>query len=520
MSRVEVDTGGREERAAVLSLLRVWGASLLATVVGLVVLGVVFYRPIAAAVEVWIGSRTFNHCFLVVPLALYLAWERRSRLIGLAPSPSFWGAVLALASGGLWYVAAATGTREGEQLALLAMVQSLFLALFGTRIYRRMAAPLLFLFFLVPSGEFLVPWLQSFTAKFTVLLLRLAQVPVFSDGVIIETPAGTFEVAEACAGLRFLIASVAFGAFYSLTIYRRPWKRAVFFSFSIVVPVVANGLRAFGIVGLAQITGDAAAAAADHIIYGWLFFSIVLLVLIAVGLSFRDDLGGEAVPASSRRPIAAPAGAATLGLVFAAYLAAIGAPIALLEVNHGRPARVDLSAAINGPAASGGWGVDVQADDWKPVFPMADGEVLKAYGNGSRRAWFYAALFAKPGGEAKLVSSLNRMADPETWIRTASGAAATGSVRPPARVNVERIVSDRRSRLVWWWYWVDGTFTTSPLEVKIRQAKAAILGESGGAAVVAIAVEGVDADESAAARDFLDHLEPVASFLGRVLNAR
>lgn len=523
MSRVELDVVGRGEADSRAAIPRVWGGSLLAAGIGLVVLGVLFFRPMAAAVEVWIGSRTFNHCFLIIPLALYLAWERRSRLVGLAPSPSFWGVFLALASSGLWYVAAATGTREGEQLALLAMVQSLFLASFGTRVYRRMAAPLLFLFFLVPSGEFLVPWLQTFTAKFTVLLLHFVRVPVFSDGVIIDTPAGTFEVAEACAGLRFLIASVAFGAFYSLTIYRRAWKRLVFLSISIVMPIIANGVRAFGIVGLAQITGDAAAATADHIIYGWLFFSVVLLLLIAVGMVFRDDLDGEDGDRTIAHSTTASAGRTALVLVLAAYLAAVGTPVALADLNRGRPARIDVAAVKDGPAVSGDWSADTRPDDWKPVFPMADAEVLKGYRSGPRRAWFYAALFAKPGGEAKLVSSVNRIADAENWTRVASGVAATGSMQPPTAANVERLVSDGRSRLVWWWYCVDGTFATSPLEVKARQAKTALLGADGGAAVVAIAVEvpgDTDDERASAARDFLAHLEPTASFLGRVFDAR
>jgi hypothetical protein len=71
--------------------------------------------------------------------------------------------------------------------------------------------------------------------------------------------------------------------------YRSPVRRAAFIAVSLVVPVIANGARGFGIVYLGHILGSAQAAAADHVIYGWVFFSAVILLLIALGLPFRQD---------------------------------------------------------------------------------------------------------------------------------------------------------------------------------------------------------------------------------------
>src|SRR6185437_3753513 len=104
--------------------------------------------------------------------------------------------------------------------------------------------------------------------------LQLAGIPVFGDGTIIEIPAGTFVVAEACAGLRFLVASVSFGIFYAVLVYRSLSRRVMFIAVSFVLPVIANGFRAFGIVYLAHLSGSAAAVEADHVIYGWGFFAV------------------------------------------------------------------------------------------------------------------------------------------------------------------------------------------------------------------------------------------------------
>jgi hypothetical protein len=71
----------------------------------------------------------------------------------------------------------------------------------------------------------------------------------------------------------------------------------VFILASIVVPVIANGFRALGIVSLGYVLGSAEAAATDHVLYGWIFFSVVILLLIVLGLPFRqDEMASRALP--------------------------------------------------------------------------------------------------------------------------------------------------------------------------------------------------------------------------------
>ncbi|HZU89442.1 MAG TPA: archaeosortase/exosortase family protein, partial [Stellaceae bacterium] len=139
-----------------------------------------------------------------------------------------------------------------------------------------------------------------------------------------EIPEGSFYVADACAGLRFLIASVAFGVLYGCLMYTSPVRRLSFVALSLVVPVIANGFRALGLVVLAHVLGSAAAVETDHVLYGWLFFSIVTFVLILIGLPFRQTArraaaaAGERASPNPRAPIAALAGAAAVVVVLSA----------------------------------------------------------------------------------------------------------------------------------------------------------------------------------------------------------
>jgi exosortase A len=320
-----VRTAGRDLRAALPALI-----------VALVAFGFVFHAEITAAVTVWSTSRAYNHGFLVLPIALWLAWDRRRRARGLALHPTLWPlfAVLPLSFG--WFVAERLGIMEGRQLAALLMLQALLIAWLGWRLARVYAAPIAYLIFLVPFGAFITPTLQVFTARFIDAGLAVLDIPHVVTDFTIEIPEGTFYVAEACAGLRFLIATIAFGALYAALIYRSAGRRIAFLLACLVVPIIANGFRALGIVVLGHILGSTEAAAADHLIYGWGFFSAVLLLLIAAGLPFRQDTTPpEAVPAaSSGTGRAASAWAAAL---LVAALAASG-PAAAALLTRGGPA--------------------------------------------------------------------------------------------------------------------------------------------------------------------------------------
>ncbi|HEY8611954.1 MAG TPA: exosortase A [Roseomonas sp.] len=345
-------------RALAASRRADWGIALAVIGVGLAILGLLFRTEVAAAVRTWENSTAYNHCWLVLPIAAWLAWVRRDRLASLRPEPSAWLALLALPAALAWIVAERLGIMEGRQFAVLGLVWALMLGVLGYRFGRAMAVPLGYLVFLVPFGEFAVPALQSVTAWMIEFGLGLLGIPHYVDSLIIETPSGTFLVAEACAGLRFLVAAIAFGALYAVTMFRSPGRRIAVMALALIVPILANGLRALGIVVLAQYLGSAEAAAADHVIYGWGFFSVVILLLVMAGLPFRED--GDppaAVPGTASPARAAPLGlAATMVLVVALASAGPALATALDRAGAGGPTSLAAPlAAVEGcETAAGG----------------------------------------------------------------------------------------------------------------------------------------------------------------------
>ncbi|RMI17131.1 exosortase [Pseudoroseomonas wenyumeiae] len=326
-----------------------WPVALAVLALGLLALGWTFAEEAVAAVHVWESSTAFNHCWLVLPVAGWLAWQRRDRLAGLQPQPMPLAALAALVAGIGWLLAERLGIMEGRQLTAMAIVECFIIAVLGWRVGKAMAAPLLYLFFLVPFGAFLVPLLQHVTAWFIVSGLQVLGIPYYHDAFIIEIPAGTFLVAEACAGLRFIIAALAFGALYAFVMFRSPWRRLVVMLLAVLVPVVANGMRALGIVLLGHYLGSAEAAATDHLVYGWIFFSAVILLLVVAGLPFREDVASlPGTPAAAPHPVRRTAVLASAVLCAAAALAGPAVAVTIDQAGAAPPRIIHAVLAADG----------------------------------------------------------------------------------------------------------------------------------------------------------------------------
>ncbi|TCH96283.1 exosortase [Roseococcus sp. SYP-B2431] len=445
-------------RPAGLALPRfaAWQGGLIALGLGLAVLGTLFAAEVAAAVSTWDRSSAYGHCWLVLPIAGWLARTRRDRLAGLAPEPMPAAAVLALGGAAAWLVAERLGVMEARQMAALGMVWVLVLATHGWRVVRAMAAPLAYLVFLVPFGEFATPWLQDITLEMILVGLRLLGIPHHADGLVIEIPEGTFLVAEACAGLRFLIAAIAFGALYALSMFRDTWRRLLVMVLAVAVPLAANGVRAFAIVLMGHHMGSAEAAAADHLVYGWVFFSVVMALLILAGLPFRQD-GMEPIrprPAAPPRPPSpSRLSAATL---LALGLAAAG-PVAASALDAANPPPRREAARLAAPAGCEAQGLELRC------------------GTATLRASLI--LFA-PGTNWSAVAAARRQAagsDDEALIFDVSGPGMRWQGRQ----------SRDRAGAVAVGAWLDGAPAGDGLRTRATQARNALLGQ-GGRPVVAL----------------------------------
>jgi EpsI family protein len=365
------------------------------------------------------------------------------------------------------------------------MIPALVFTVLGGQVVRAMAFPLAFLLLAVPMGEFLIPPLMNFTADFTVAALRLTGIPVYREGTFFSIPSGNWSVVEGCSGLRYLIASFTLGTLYGYLTYRSLKKRLLFAAASIVVPIIANGLRAYMIVMIAHLSDMKLALGVDHYIYGWVFFGLVMLLLFWIGAFFRED--GEGVPADLPSGQTAPAsarGAAAFllaGLAVAAIWPAYAAYLETLAPNG-------FAVNLVPPAGRNGWQQDVAFTDWQPEYKGMDAKLAAAYRKEGRSVGVFIAYYRYQRQDAELINSQNVMVRQKHPVWRNVGEAVREVALAGQRVTVQetRLSSTPQRLLVWHWNWLNGPFTINPYWAKFYEARGRLLGHWDDAAAVIV----------------------------------
>jgi len=482
------------------SLVRSWRLHVAALALLIALVLVEFRDAVVAAVQVWWIYETYSHCFLILPISLWLIWEMRDQLRQLRPTVevrALWALPVLLF---VWWMGELATINEVRQFAIVGLIEVAIAAMLGFRAYRLLWFPALYLFFLVPTGQYLIEPMHHFAVRFTDVSLNLLNVPHHREGTLFELTTGSFEIAEACAGLRFLIATVALGALFAYMMFRKWYKIFLFLIACVVVPLIGNGLRIVGIILLAHFTSNAYGVGADHLVYGWGFNVAILVVLFFLGSLFRDP---AVVHKAANATIEKPDTGQKVMAVFAAatFLISLGPAFAW---RHDNRVNAPLVSNLTRPLSITGWRISEITGDWQPSYPGTDARLAISLTPAVPLAMppvdLYVAYYAQARTGHTLTAHINYLWNGGIWSLLSSKTAV-------ARLDGENIpmqevilTSPAGRRIIWSCYWVDGTFTASLLAVRLLQAKSALEGHEGQALVaVSTTITGTD-DE---ARDHL-----------------
>lgn len=477
-------------------VLVIMAVLLLALLLGL------FRETALGMVHIWTVSATFNHAFLVPPIVAWLIWRRRVELAAVAIRPAPWVLLPMALTCLLWLLADLADVGAAAQFSLVLLLTLTVVAIFGHAMARVIAFPLLFLFFAVPIGEFAVPTLQEWTADVTVAALRATGIPVYRDGHQFIIPSGVWSVIEACSGVRYLIACVMVGTLFAYLNYRSWKRRLIFVAMAVVVPILANWLRAYTVVMVGHLTGSPMILGVDHTVYGWYLFGVVVLVFFMVGSKWAEnDEPERALPAGGPMPDQPPHLAAAVAAVV--LVMAVGAHAWAWRLEPTGPAPKPVVTLPDGEATSS---AAEAALPWAPGFVNPRAEFLRSYQERGVEIQVWLAYYAEQGPDSKLVSSMNHVVDPadHRWAYHETGRVVAGDDVPGFRQGTVRqgsapsLTETQRYR-VWHVYWIGGKWTTSQVQAKLWQALQVLLGRGDhGAVLVLSTLQSPDADATLA----------------------
>ena len=435
----------------------------------------VFQANMTSAIEVWSHSNTYTHCFFILPAVAYFIWRSRSIIRITEPQLSVYFALLYLPWLLVWGIGYAGDLQLLSHIATIGLIPLTLLVAFGFRVAKVLWFPLTFMFFAVPIGEELVPFLQELTADNAVWMLNQLNVPIYRDGLYINIPSGQFVVAEACSGVRFLIASVCFGYFYAYITYVSFWRRIIFIAVSVALPILANAIRVFGIVLIGHYSEMEHAVGADHLIYGWFFFAIILLSLVWIGGFWREQSVLDWL--LTEQPLAP----AWRKLDSASIYAATFLPLLLvllwqLQIDSLRLGGTGSLAADERLSFRLAQHVDdfLKPDikAWEPRLTGQKEQIQAKLTNANVE--IYGATFLGDRQGEELVSSSHRIYSPEQWslerssILPATSVGSSPSSYSLGYLQLVGVGGDRRA--IVYWYQLENVVDSRSVLIKLRQA--------------------------------------------------
>jgi exosortase A len=470
-----------------------------------------FHRDWLTMVSIWWNASTYGHC-LFIPFLI--GWLVQQRLPGLKQlEPVAWApGLIWIGLGALaWMMGAAAGVAMVRQGALVVMGQGAVIALLGPAVGRALLFPLFYAFFMVPFGEEIVAPLQLVTAHISMVLLGIVGVSAHMQGIFITTPGGYFEVAEACSGAKFVIAMTAYGLLVCNLCFTAWSRRISFMIGALALSVLANGVRAFATIWVAELTSIDAAAGFDHVVYGWIFFAIIMMLVMVIAWPFFDRRPGDRwFDPQELQPKAA--GVSKTGMVGAIALVLIVA--APLWMAASAAAGEPLPGAPVMPQVKGWTRSDEPAlAPWRPRFDGADYLSMARYRNAAGQLVDLAiATYDRQDEGRELVGFGQGAAGADSGWTWSQSAPAPADGRGEQIIGTSRVV-----RHVVSFYLVGGGGPTGSAHlVKLETMKARLLGGDQRAAAILVSVEerpGQSADAAISA--FLQDLGDVKDLAER-----
>ena len=490
-------------------------------IIFLLLLGVplLFWPTSLSMITIWERSETFTHGFLIFPISTWLIWQRRDELALMMPQPNYRILPLLMGAGLGWFLAYSVDVQVVQQFALIAIIQLSIWILLGTAIIKAILFPLLYLYFAVPFGENLIPPLMEFTATFTVNMVELTGIPVYREGLFFTLPTGDWSVVQACSGIRYLIASFALGSLYAYLTYSSYRKRTLFIIASLIVPILANGMRAFLIVMMGHFSGMELAVGADHLLYGWFFFGIVIFILFWIGSFWRDPLPELPKPETAtfsadatRSPLLKPSlyllGTLTFWIGLGYYLTA--SPTDEFSSEQHQLISPEIDSWIKSNTES----------HWEPSVSGESTKLTQHYQQNQQQAILYIGYYAQQSQGREAAGSMNRMAslqpdpDSDMW-RQLHNRMQSHQQKSYIETRIKR---GNQQLLVWHWYRIGDYRATNRYQAKLLEVANKLIYRRHDASIIAVAVP-IEESADSARQQLQDVIEPFESAAHRQLDS-
>ena len=260
----------------------------------LIIFCAIFLPVFISLVKFWTNSEDYSHGFFILPLSLYIIWQKKDTLKKIPVQPSNWGLFIIIFFLLVFIIARVGEIATLSPICMISIFIGIIIYFYGFLIFKELSFPLLFLFFMIPVpsqiySALTIP-LQLFVTKATVFIVSLLRVPIYREGNVIHLADHTMQVVQACSGLRSMMSLLVLGAVFGYFTLASNTLRFVLFVTTVPVSIIVNIFRVFLMVTAYHYFGYDLTADSIHTTFGMIIFIIALIIIAATTgvLSFWD----------------------------------------------------------------------------------------------------------------------------------------------------------------------------------------------------------------------------------------
>jgi exosortase len=214
-----------------------------------------FHQEISNIIHRWQTDPSWSHGFLIPVFSLYFLSQHKKEILNVKFKSNYLG-LFFLVCALIFYVFNVVQFRRGylNPITLIASLGAIVLFLGGWKLVRYSWLPICYLFFAVPLPDRIyrsltIPMRQWAASVAAVLLNMVKDLEATANGVVIDVVykgqplEPSLDVAEACSGMRLLMAFLALGVAMAYLHYRPAWQRIVLLMMTIPIAILCNIVR-------------------------------------------------------------------------------------------------------------------------------------------------------------------------------------------------------------------------------------------------------------------------------------
>lgn len=242
---------------------------------------------------------TYSHAYLIPFVMVYFYWQAwRNRQLQPRINLIYLGFFTFTVLSFIWI--------EFAQQALLSrMLWPLVILLALLSCFRFSFAfivPTTLLWFITPIWGLINGLLQQISVIAVSFIMKQTTIPTYVEGNMVHIPAGIFEIADGCSGLRYFVVSLALSIIFSFLNLTRRRSVFIFFILAILGSLITNWLRIIGLILIGHYTDMQSEIIADHNMFGWFLYIPYMILLFYIGSKLESDTVEKAQSAAPVKP--------------------------------------------------------------------------------------------------------------------------------------------------------------------------------------------------------------------------